>query len=559
MKHLLPFTLALPLASLAQAPVITSLTPLANAHAVPQASPITATFSQTLTAASAGALQVFSSQRGGRRTSATPAVVSANTLKFTPTTYAFRPGEKVQYTVTRTAAGLSTNLARPWVGQFTTAVGGTGRGSFQLGSDPLVGTYPTSVAVGDVDNDGDLDLIAGNYGGTTASVRLNTGNGTFSTGQEMLVGDTPTDIAVGDVDGDGDLDLVITTANFSGTGVSVRLNSGNGTFTVGQNIVDGRTYRVELGDVDGDGDLDMLTLSLGNTVSVRLNNGNGTFSNSSQVNVGNGPFDLVIGDVDGDGDLDLLTANDNTNTVSVRLNNGAGTFSGDQDVVVGTNPTNIVLGDLDGDGDLDFVTANQASNTITVRLNTGSGTFSNGQSMALLGVTSLAVADVDSDGDLDLLVTNVSINYSSNYNMVNVRLNDGSGTFSGGQDLLVGSSPRSIVPADVDNDGDLDLLTANYTYNGTVSVRLNGGTVLAAAPQSPSATSALFPNPAHHTTTLTGAEPHATLTVLDELGRAVLHTTADASGIAQLTLPDQLPAGVYLVQGGRKMYRLLVE
>jgi hypothetical protein len=294
-------------------------------------------------------------------------------------------------------------------------------------------------------------------------------------------------------------------------------------------------------------------------VSVRLNNGNGTFSISSQVSVGDGPFDLAIGDVDGDGDLDLLTANDNTNTVSVRLNNGSGMFSGGQDVLVGTNPSSIVVGDLDGDGDLDFVTANQASGTVTVRLNTGSGTFSNGQSMTLLGLTSLAVADVDSDGDLDLLATNVSSTYSSNYNIVNVRLNDGSGTFGEGQNLVVGSSPRSLVTADLDGDGDLDLLTANYAYSGTISVRLNGGTVLATAPRPSGAASALFPNPAHHIATLTGAEPHAALTVLDALGRSVLRTTADASGSALLALPDQLPAGVYLVQGGVQVYRLLVE
>jgi len=99
-----------------------------------------------------------------------------------------------------------------------------GSGVFSGGSDPAVGSYPYSVAVGDVDGDGDLDLLTANSGDYTLSVRLNNGAGTFTapaTNPNLAVGSFPTSVALGDVDGDGDLDLLA--ANVSST-VNVRLN-----------------------------------------------------------------------------------------------------------------------------------------------------------------------------------------------------------------------------------------------------------------------------------------------------------------------------------------------
>ena len=80
----------------------------------------------------------------------------------------------------------------------------------------------------------------------------------------------------------------------------------------------------------------------------------------------------------------------------------------------------------------------------------------------------VVVADVDNDGDLDLLTPTFS------GSSVAVRLNDGLGYFSGGSDPSVGSQPRGVAVADIDQDGDLDLLTANYNA-GTASVRFNNG------------------------------------------------------------------------------------
>ncbi|OUJ76290.1 malectin domain-containing carbohydrate-binding protein [Hymenobacter crusticola] len=105
----------------------------------------------------------------------------------------------------------------------------------------------------------------------------------------------------------------------------------------------------------------------------------------------------------------------------------------------------------------------------TTQAGVGPGTFGGGTDLTVLGTpVSVTPADVDGDGDLDLLTANQSSN------TVSVRLNNGQGSFSNGPDVPVGSAPVSVVAADVDGDGDLDILTANSTA-GFVSVRLNNG------------------------------------------------------------------------------------
>ncbi|WP_324673680.1 FG-GAP-like repeat-containing protein [Hymenobacter sp. GOD-10R] len=314
--------------------------------------------------------------------------------------------------------------------------------------------------------------------------------GTFAGGSEVSVGSKPQNVVLGDVDGDGDLDMM--TANNSSTNlisglVSLRLNNGDGTYdnTYSNereiNVGPG-PYNLVLGDVDGDGDLDLLSASAnGNTISVRLNDGKGIFvgnsstpfSGAQEVYVESSPHALALGDVDGDGDLDLLAANYTSatsstgSTVSIRLNNGSGLFSGGSEVAVGSRPTALALGDLDNDGDLDLVVPSSNSFSVGVRFNNGGGTFSGTQTVNVANnPEAVALGDVDGDGDLDLLTGNTGTN------SVSVRLNDGSGAFSGTQNVTVADGPRSLNLADVDGDGDLDFVTASYgrvSFSGIIN------------------------------------------------------------------------------------------
>ncbi|OUJ70032.1 FG-GAP-like repeat-containing protein [Hymenobacter crusticola] len=478
-------------AASAQAPVVTSLSPTRNARTAPRTTTVAISLSQPLSnnASTQGALKVFSQQVGGKQ--AGTAVVSGSTLSFTPG-ISFKPGETIFTTITSAAQSATGSAAIPHVFQFTTATAPS-PGTFTGGSDPAVGANPQEVTLGDVDGDGDLDLLTANYVAAsnsfgTVSVRLNNGSGSYSGGAEVSVGIGPYQVILGDVDSDGDLDLLTANANSGITGtVSVRLNNGNGSFSGTTEVAVGTSpHGLALGDVDGDGDLDLLAANYTvagptttSTVSVRLNTGNGTFSSgpSPEVSVGPRPIAVVLGDADSDGDLDLFTANSSGTTVSLRLNNGSGSFSGTTEINVNSTPHALALGDIDGDGDLDLLATNTYGNpsAVAVRLNNGSGSFSGTQVVPTgAGPRSLALADVDGDGDLDFITANSGNFFSSapNGTTASIRLNNGSGTFSGTQNVTVGMQPNDVAVGDVDADGDLDFVTAN-TVSNTVSVRLN--------------------------------------------------------------------------------------
>ena len=557
-RALLPcLFVALHTSALAQSLTITAVSPAANAPAVPRTSSVAITFSQSLTAASAGALKVFSNQRGGLRTRGnTPATVNGSALSFTPSAYPYLPGETVRYSVT-VASSSGGMLVRPRTGQFTTATHGTGL--FQAGAVVPVGDYPRWVAAGDLDGDGDLDIVTTAPRANRVDVRFNDGRGGFRSGPNVGVGLNPRSLVLGDLDSDGDLDLITGNEQLSGA-VSVRFNDGSGTFTGSQNLSLGfYIYGLSLGDVDGDGDLDLVAAnSLSNTVSVSLNDGLGQFIAQPNVQDRGEAFDVALGDVDGDGDLDLVTANysSNAGTVSVRLNDGTGVFSGTQDVPTGSYCNSVVLGDVDGDGDLDLLASNFYSNTVSVRTNNGSGTFGGTQDVPVGGAPfGVAVLDVDGDGDLDLLASTNDIISGT----VSVRTNNGSGMFSGTQDARLTSSSVGLATGDVDGDGDVDVLVVNNWFPGQVSVLLNGGPALASTPVSANVSFALFPVPAGRVVTLTGAAPQAAVVVLNALGQVLLTTITDASGTARLALPARLPAGVYFVRNGGQVQRLAVE
>jgi hypothetical protein len=554
--------LALPLISAAQTTVTrANLAPAANARAATRTTTVVVPFSQAIAPATASNIRLFSAQYGGRRP--TTVSVSGNTVTLTPTVAAgsavFRPGETVQVTVPATVQSLGGLAATPYVYQFTAAATG-GSGIFGSGSDLAVSNHLTSVVVGDLDGDGDLDAVLGNAGGTTVNVRLNDGSGTFGSGSNPSAGPSPERVALGDVDGDGDLDLLTANLLYNST-VSVRFNDGRGSFNGGTDVTGFYQPRsVVLGDVDGDGDLDLVVTNAGDrSVSIRLNNGSGSFSGGSNVVVGSTPDSVVLGDVDSDGDLDLVVATTTPlGTVSIRLNSGSGSFTGGADLPAGVNPTSVTLGDVDGDGDLDLVVTDYNSGMVTIRLNDGSGAFADGSDLALDSQfgsqpTSVALGDVDGDSDLDMVVIK-----SGGSPRVVVGLNNGRGTFTIGPGPRTGLTARSIALADVDNDGDLDLVTVDPIMKSLV-VRLNGGGILPT--RQPTSTTALraYPNPSQGTVQVTGLVAGAPVTVSDMLGRLITTTTATASGVAHLQLPPGLIAGLYLVRSNEHSQRLTVE
>ena len=265
---------------------------------------------------------------------------------------------------------------------------GKGDGSFQPNHQILsVGQTPLSVAVGDFDHNGALDLVTANSQGTL-SVLLGNGDGSFRPRVDLAVGAAPRAVAVGDFNGDGRLD-VATAQQLSNT-VSVLLGHGDGTFArplvfaaSGQDFTF-TPSSIAVGDVNGDGRSDLVINLIGgedsvvSQLGVLLGNGNGTFQAPILQSPGTGgDGDVALGDFNNDGRLDAAVGGQAAlpDGLTVFTGNGDGTFgvpfqSPQRFSTGGNDPFGVAAADLNGDGLVDLVAANTSSGTVGVLLNT---------------------------------------------------------------------------------------------------------------------------------------------------------------------------------------------
>ena len=307
-------------------------------------------------------------------------------------------------------------------------------------------------AQGDVDGDGDLDLVVANdY--AQSQLLLNDGNGLFvdATAGRLV---TPANndahaIALADLDGDGDLDLVVGNEDFVGN--RVYLNNGVGVFTdvtataLPPTIFD--TKNLVLADFDGDGDVDLLTVDFPNS-HYYTNNGAGVFTDTTATNLVGVAAMLgqewtpaaPAADLDGDGDLDVLLSG-----VGGLLQNQGGVLSPFPNQLPAVAQAPHFLADVDGDGDLDLF----ATGARLLYANQGNGTFVDvtAAAFATPPANGLASIDVDLDGDIDLVTAS------------QLWLNNGVGSFAAVpvSTGLQYFSTLGRMAADFDGDGDIDL------------------------------------------------------------------------------------------------------
>ncbi len=338
-------------------------------------------------------------------------------------------------------------------------VEGEGRPPVRFERLEQCGENSVAVALGDLDDDGDLDAVLTGGNEVANTVWFNDGRGDFEKAEQTFGDFSSYDVDLGDLDGDGDLDVAL--ARRVG-GNQVWLNDGKGVFAwTEQEIGTAGTDEVALANFDGDGDLDMWSGNYNpNPDRVWLNNGKGIFVDSGQM-LGDGSernWSVHAADIAGDGDVDVLTGTSNDNPNSLWINDGKGRFSRTMETFgKPTGSNGFVAGDLDGDGDLDLFEAVTGGKPERVWINVGQGGFvDSGQLIGAFDSERARLADLDEDGDLDAFV--VSLEGEPNC----VWLNDGEGYFGENPALMLGDArSHGVALGDVDGDGDIDALVAN--------------------------------------------------------------------------------------------------
>jgi hypothetical protein len=221
-----------------------------------------------------------------------------------------------------------------------------------------------SMALGDFNGDHKLDIVLGVEGGNRVLVLLNNGDGTFGPPSSFSTGSTgsliPLQTTVGDVNNDGKLDIVCASG-----GASVLLGNGNGTFAAGTLYKpQGIPISVALEDFNNDGKLDFVAVNWPEmSIGYMTGRGDGTFGSASTNRTGVYPRLIAAGDFNGDGNMDAVVAhNNNSNYLlnkGVYLGRGDGTFLSEITFEGPYSPTGIVATDLNGDGAPDVVVAGQ--------------------------------------------------------------------------------------------------------------------------------------------------------------------------------------------------------
>ena len=389
------------------------------------------------------------------------------------------------------------------------------------------GYNPYSVAVADVNGDGILDLIVANQQQNkndaegSISVMLGKGNGTFHAPVNYdSGGQSAYSIVVADVNGDGKLDLVVANgclgSNCATGSVGVLLGKGDGSFKNAVTYNSGAASvfgsRVAVGDLNGDGNLDLAVATTGSgcgngcpkgLVGVLLGKGDGTFKKARTYSTGG--FDAIgwvaIADVNGDKKPDLLVANycatecsfpPSEGSVGVLLGKGDGTFRTVKTYLSGGDgAVSVAVADLNKDGKPDLLVANcgplacgpgSPGGNVAVLIGNGNGTFKPAvRYLAANSPFNVVAADVNGDGNFDIVVSNWGTsNGGTNDGSVTVLLGKGNGAFLPAQVFPSGGAEApSVAVADVNKDGRPDIVlacvadTLNQNSTGVVTVLIN--------------------------------------------------------------------------------------
>lgn len=320
--------------------------------------------------------------------------------------------------------------------------GSISSGSFATKIDFTTGSVPVAIAIADFDGDGKPDLAVANSGSNNISIFRNTAtlgsitSSSFATKVDFSIGTFIKSLAVGDFDDDGKIDLV-TVGGYNNVFV-IRNTATSGSITSSSFetrvsfTTDLYPASVAVGDLDGDGKPDIAianenpgsgtgSVSILRNVSTKGSITTSSFSAKVDFEVGSKPLSVTIGDLDGDNKLDLVVGNSQTSNISVFSNTSTSgsittsSFAAKVDFATGSFPYAVAIADFNGDGKPDLVAANNSSGNVSILRNTGtSGSISSSSFATKVdfpansGARSISVGDLDGDNKPDIVTANQS-------------------------------------------------------------------------------------------------------------------------------------------------------
>jgi len=324
--------------------------------------------------------------------------------------------------------------------------------------------------IADLDGDNQKDIVTGNYYDNYLVWYKN-----YTTIKVLGKNcDNPSNVQAADLDNDGDLDF-ITTIRYGKKLVWYKNTDGAGSTGLQKVITfSDACLKYKLGDIDGDGAIDIAIYG-----KWFKNDGSGNFTPNAYIEgYSSDEGEVFIEDVDNDGHNDLITVDNLSNGVGLirwyKNLDGLGNFGPRQTIqlINNFNIYKIVFTDIDADGDKDIIFCGTKIGII--KNLDGAGTFSTSFETVYNGsANTLFCVDMDGDGDKDILVYGIYLS-SSNY-IGWFKNTNGQGTFNSNPQVLNYSSLSGVFPADMDNDGDLDIVTSQqYGENTLWLENLNG-------------------------------------------------------------------------------------
>ena len=377
---------------------------------------------------------------------------STRVLAITPTRR-FTAGEVITVMVT---SGISLTggipVLSPFSWSFTMPVRG-GSANFAAMKDITVDTYPRFLCSADFNNDGISDIAVSNFSSNSISV-IQCFKGTPAhLVKNIAVGQAPMDIAAGDVDGDGNMDIVA----ILGSAIAMLKGDGNWGFTLTTIPNSPDAEGIALADLDGDGKLDIIVgNNSSDSITVLRNNGNLKFTRLVLPFDVPNPLVIKTGDFDNDGDMDIIVAKGTMDNFALLRNDGMMHFTSVTIPNVSAYVQAMDVADFNGDGKLDIAAENANSRSANVLANEGGLIF---QRIIQAGINddplSLTAADFNNDGRMDFATVNNS--YS---NTGSVYIND-SLNFKLKSTFTIVPGSQNMISGDFNGDGAMDIAFVN--------------------------------------------------------------------------------------------------